>query len=105
MNSVKPGQSTDDYVYIDLDEPVTWWQTLFGLVAIALIISVLVAPWMIDLDDGQANAAANSTLQNTRSVCRPDSSGLPGVFDPTVASWSRFCEWFIDPQVNRPGEP
>lgn len=105
MSSLESRQPTDDYAYIDLDEPTRWWQGLIGFIAIVLIATVLVAPWVIDLDDGQPDVVANSALQNTSSVCRPDASGLPAFFDPSVASWSRFCDWFIDPQLNPPGEP
>lgn len=105
MSSVKSSKSKDEYVYIDLDDPSRWWQTLIGVIAVVLIATVLVAPWAIDLDDDQPEVVANATLQNTGSVCRPNASGLPSIFDPSVASWSRFCEWFIDPQVNPPGEP
>lgn len=104
MSSVESSRANEEYVYIDLDEPSRWWQTLIGLIAVVLIASVLVAPWIIDLDD-QPETVANNALQNTSSICRPDASGLPSIFDPSVASWSRFCDWFIDPQVSPPGEP
>lgn len=105
MNSEEPGTTSEDYVYIDLDQPAPWWGTLVGIIAVVFIAAVLIAPWMIELDDAQPDMVANSTFQNTNSVCRPDSGGLPGIFDPTVASWSRFCEWFIAPEVNPQGEP
>lgn len=104
MNRAEPGTTSDDHVYIDLDPPTPWWGTLVGVVAIILIASVLIAPWAIDLDDGQPDVVANSTFQSTGSICRPNANGLPGVFDPTVASWSRFCEWFIAPDINPQGE-
>lgn len=105
MSSAQPEQAAEEYVYIDLDEPTRWWSALVGVIVIALIASVLVAPWVIELDDDQQENVANQTLQNTSTLCRPDSSGLPGIFDPSVASWSRFCEWFIDPPSNTPGDP
>lgn len=104
MSNDDARQPTEDYVYIDLDDPSPWWSSVVGAAAIILIAIVLVAPWAIDLDDGQPDVVANSTLQNTGSVCRPDASGLPGFFDPSVASWSRFCDWFIDPQLNPSGD-
>lgn len=105
MSRNESSTTSEQYVYIDLDKPTPWWGTSVGVLAVILIASVLIAPWLIDLDDGQPDVVANSTLQNTGSVCRPDSVGLPGIFDPTVASWSRFCEWFIAPEMNPPGEP
>lgn len=104
MSNVEPGATSEEFVYIDLDQPTPWWGTLVGIIAVAFIIAVLIAPWLIQLDDGQQDLVANSSLQNTNSVCRPDSDGLPGVFDPTVASWSRFCEWFIAPEISPQGE-
>ena len=105
MSRVESGTTSEDYVYIDLDQPTPWWGTLVGVVAMSLIVAVLIAPWLINLDDGQQqDLVANGTLQNTSSVCRPDSDGLPGIFDPTVASWSRFCEWFIAPEMGPQGE-
>lgn len=104
MSRSESGTTSSDYVYIDLDTPTPWWGTLVGMIAVALIVAVLVAPWVIELDDGQPDVVANGTLQTTGSLCRPDSNGLPGIFDPTVASWSRFCEWFIAPEINPQGE-
>lgn len=104
MSSVESSRAQEEYVYIDLDEPTRWWQSFIGVIAIVLIATVLAAPWVTDLDDGQSESVANAALQNTSSICRPDSSGVPSLFDPTVASWSRFCEWFIDPQINQPGD-
>lgn len=100
MNDVESTAPPEEFVYIDLDEPAPWWASVVGGVAVILIVSVLVAPWVITWDDGQSDIVANSTLQNSGSVCRPNASGLPGLFDPTVASWSRFCEWFIAPEMN-----
>lgn len=106
MSSAKPEPSVDAYDYIDLDEPTRWWSSLIGLVVIVLIAAVLVAPWVIELDDGTPANIPNPAVQNSTSICRPDSSGLPGIFDPSVASWGRFCEWFIDPPTNNtPGDP
>lgn len=104
MSSVESRQKPDDYVYIDLDEPRKWWSSLVGLVAIILIATILVAPWMIDLGTDQPDQVANNALQSSGSICRPDSSGLPQLLDPTVASWGRFCEWFIDPPTGPAGE-
>ncbi len=104
MSPVQSGTTSEEYVYIDLDQPTHWWGTLVGLIAATLIVGVLIAPWVIDLNDGQPDTVANSTLQSTGSICRPNANGLPGVFDPTVASWSRFCEWFIAPEINPQGE-
>lgn len=105
MSRVEAGSTSNDYVYIDLDEPTPWWSSLIAVVAVILLATVLAAPWVINLDDGQTDIVANGTLQNSRSVCRPDASGLPGLFDPTVASWSRFCEWFIAPELNPQNGP
>lgn len=104
MSYTESGITSESYVYIDLDQPTPWWGTLVGFIAVALIASVLIAPWVIDLGDDQTDTVTNSSLQNTSSLCRPDSSGLPGVLDPTVASWSRFCEWFIAPEIDPQGE-
>ncbi len=92
----------DEFVYIDLDTPSPWWASVAGAVAVILIAAVLVAPWAIDWSDETPHQVANSTLQRSGSLCRPNSAGLPGVFDPTVASWSRFCEWFINPESDTP---
>lgn len=100
MSQIESGTTSQDYVYIDLDQPTPWWGTLIGIIAVVVIASVLIAPWIIQFDDGQADVVANNSLQNTGSLCRPDASGLPGALDPTVASWSRFCEWFIAPEIN-----
>lgn len=97
MQSATNRTQQDDLVYIDLDEPRRWWVTIVGFVAVIVILCVLVGPWMINLDGSEPESLANAALQNSGSVCRPDSSGIPGFLDPTVASWSRFCEWFIAP--------
>lgn len=102
MSSIESGESPDGLVYIDLDEPTPWWASVVVAIAIVLTASVLVAPWVVNLDDDQQTTVANSTLQNTSSVCRPDADGLPSLLDPTVASWSRFCEWFIAPELAPP---
>lgn len=104
MSRIESGTTSEQYVYIDLDKPTPWWGTLVGVVAVVLIASVLIAPWLINLDDEQPDVVANNTLQSPSSVCRPDSSGLPGIFDPSVASWSRFCDWFIAPEMGPPGD-
>lgn len=90
----------DGLVYIDLEEPAPWWRSLVGLVVAILIALVLVAPWVIDRADHPADVVAHTALQTTNSVCRPNSSGLPGILDPTLASWGRFCEWFIAPDTD-----
>lgn len=104
MNRTEASATSEDFVYIDLDQPTPWWGTLIGIIAVVLIASVLIAPWVIDLDDGQPDTVANSSLQNTSSICRPNADGIPGIFDPTVASWSRFCDWFIAPEGNPQGD-
>lgn len=104
MSQEQSATTTDDFVYIDLDEPTPWWSSLVGIIAVILITSVLVAPWVITWDD-EPEAVASNALQNSGSMCRPNASGLPGVFDPTVASWSRFCEWFIAPELTPPNGP
>lgn len=91
-----------ELVYVDLDTPRRWWASILGLVAGAMIVAVLVAPWMINWDDGEPNTAANNAMQTTSSVCRPDNSGIPSLLNPTVASWSRFCEWFVEPGIDNP---
>lgn len=93
---------TDDFVYVDLDEPSPWWASVVGAAAAMLIAAVLVAPWAIDWNDDTPEQVASNTLQDSSSLCRPNSAGLPALFDPTVASWSRFCEWFIDPDTDAP---
>lgn len=100
MESSATRNQQEDLVYIDLDEPRRWWTTLFGMIAVVVILAVLIGPWMIDLDGSEQENLANNTLQNSGSVCRPDSNGVPSFLDPTVASWSRFCEWFITPGGN-----
>lgn len=101
------GESTShstqhEFVYIDLDDPSPWWASVVGVVAIALIVAVLIAPWMINWDDGSTGQVTAGTLDGTSSVCRPNSTGLPSFLDPTVASWNRFCEWFVEPGVKNP---
>lgn len=91
-----------EFVYIDLDEPSPWWASMVGVVAVALIVAVLVAPWMIDWEDDSTAHVADGTLQGTSSVCRPNSAGLPTFLNPTVASWNRFCEWFVEPGADSP---
>lgn len=97
METTANRSQPDDLVYIDLDEPTQWWATLIGIVAIALIAAVLIGPWLIDTGSDHPESLANTALQNTGSVCRPDASGVSNLLDPAVASWSRFCEWFIAP--------
>lgn len=105
MGSVESKPATDEIVYIELDDPTRWWSSIVGLTVAILIVLVLVAPWVITLQDNEYDAVANGTLQNTGSVCRPNASGLPNIFDPTVASWSRFCDWFIAPQMDPQDTP
>lgn len=100
MSSATDNSTIDDCVYIDLDEPSRWWISLVGIVAAVLIASVLIAPWLIEIDSQQSDAIANTTLQNSGTICRPNAEDVPNIFDPTVASWSRFCEWFIAPESN-----
>lgn len=94
--------TTEDYVYIDLDRPSHWWSSLIGAIAIVLIVGVLVAPWAIDWSDPSPTDVSGNGLQGSGGVCRPDNSGLPGFFDPSLASWSRFCDWFIEPDTDSP---
>lgn len=102
MAQVRQETAEDEYVYIELDRPSHWWNSVIGIIAIVLISGVLVAPWMINLDDETNGNVARNTLQSSSTVCRPNSTGLPTFLDPTVASWSRFCDWFIDPDVGAP---
>lgn len=102
MAQRRPQTAQHDFVYIDLDEPSPWWASTVAVVAVALIVVVLIAPWMIDWDDGPTSQVAAGTLQGTSSVCRPNSVGLPSFLDPTVASWNRFCEWFVEPGGDTP---
>ena len=102
MSPIASQTKTDDFVYIDLDAPSPWWASVAAAAAAILIVAVLIAPWAIDWDSESPGQVANNTLQNSGTLCRPNSSGLPGVFDPTVASWNRFCEWFINPDTDTP---
>lgn len=102
MAQISPDSTTNDYVYVELDKPSPWWSSLIGVIAIVLIVGVLVAPWAIDWTNDSSNNVANNTLQSSSSVCRPNNAGVPGFFDPTIASWNRFCEWFIEPDVDAP---
>jgi len=87
----------EDHVYIDLDDPTRWWLSIVGFAAIVLIAAVLVGPWLINIDGDESDSLVTTTLQTSGSVCRPNSNGVPAFLDPTVASWNRFCEWFIAP--------
>jgi hypothetical protein len=102
MAEGSPHITQQEFVYIDLDDPSPWWASTVGVVAVALIVAVLVAPWMIDWEDGSTSQVAAGTLEGTSSVCRPNSTGLPSFLDPTVASWNRFCEWFVEPGADTP---
>lgn len=97
MDSSTTQTTTDEYVYIDLDERNQWWIPIAIVIAATLVIAVLVAPWAIDLDSNQSDAPGNTTVQANSTICRPDSTGVPALFDPTLDSWSRLCEWFIAP--------
>ncbi len=102
MPDGSPYTTQQDFVYIDLDDPSPWWASTVVAVAIALIVAVLIAPWMIDWDEGATSPVTAGTLESTSSVCRPNSTGLPSFLDPTVASWNRFCEWFVEPGTDNP---
>lgn len=104
MNQLQPDTTMDNLKYIDLDDPRSLWATLFGALAIIVIIAVLIAPWTIDWssDDSDSVVTSATTRQSTGSVCRPDASGLPTWVNPTVASWGRFCDWFIAPEIESP---
>lgn len=94
------GTTHDEYIYIDLDDPTPWWWLIATVIAAVLIVAVLIAPWVIELDNTSPEpASATAPLQNATSICRPDSSGVPDVFDSSLASWNRFCEWFIAPEL------
>lgn len=97
-----PNSAQQEFVYIDLDDPSPWWVSVVGAVAVAIIVAVLIAPWMIDWDDDSTAEVAAGTLQGTSSVCRPNSVGLPAFLDPSLASWNRFCEWFVEPNTESP---
>lgn len=97
MDSTTSQPVADDCVYIDLDDRHHWWMSIVGIVAAVVIVAILAAPWVVDLGGDNSDEIVTNTLQNSGSVCRPDSSGLPTILNPTVDSWSRFCEWFIAP--------
>ncbi len=102
MTPVHAQPKSEEFVYIDLDAPSPWWASVVGTAAAILIVAVLIAPWAINWNDESPDQVANNALQTTGTLCRPNSGGLPGFFDPTVASWNRFCEWFIEPGTDTP---
>lgn len=97
--------TTDVYNYIDLDDPPRWWMSLLGVGAATLMIAVIIAPWFVNFDFGgnESNSAAN--LEPTNTICQPDTSGLPDLLDPTLASWGRMCDWFLFPDAEDSSTP
>lgn len=88
--------ATNNHVYIDLDDPPQWWMPILSAVLVLLMVAVIVAPWFVDLDDDEAT---NTPLPGTSSLCRPNTQDLPAVFNPSVSTWTRLCEWFIAPET------
>ena len=87
-----------NYEWIELDDKPHWWTSLLALVGAIAIATVLIAPWIVDLDTAEPTVSA-STQRSSQSYCRPQSGDLPRFLNPSVASWTQFCEWFIEPNV------
>lgn len=93
-------QSADtEFNWIELDDRPPKWGSLAALLAVIAILIVLVAPWMVQLNT-EDSAMVASPERATTSVCRPETDGLPRFLNPSIASWNRFCEWFIEPGNN-----
>lgn len=91
--------NAEDFTWIDLDEPAPWWRSLVVIAVVAALVTVLVAPWFISLENEQPNVTLQSN-ETTNSYCRPSTDGVPNLLNPSLASWSRFCEWFLEPNVD-----
>lgn len=88
-------QPTDDHDYIDLDDPPHWWAPVLSALTILLLVAVIIAPWFVSIGDEEP---VPTPMPGTNTLCRPNFADLPSLFNPTVYTWSRLCEWFIAPE-------
>lgn len=89
---------SNEFTYIELDDKMPWWTSVVALIAVIAIVAVLVAPWVVNLDN-EENSVAASVQSQSSSYCRPEANDLPRFLNPTMASWNRFCEWFVEPNI------
>ncbi|MCO5215577.1 MAG: hypothetical protein M9953_04795 [Thermomicrobiales bacterium] len=95
-------QTPASYTYIDLDDPPSWWSTVLLALLGLVMAAVIIAPWFVDLGDDDTLPQAANTLQTGGTLCRPNTDGLPNLLNPSIGSWTRLCEWFIEPELSNP---
>lgn len=95
-------QTPANYTYIDLDDPPSWWARLFLGVMGLLMAAVIIAPWFVDLGEVGAPSTSTGSIQSGGTLCRPNTDGLPELLNPSIGSWTRLCEWFIEPELDNP---
>lgn len=93
----------DEPNIIELDDPVPHGAIVVALVATLIIVSLIIAPFVITLPEADPRVAADEQASGTTindPVCRPDIN-VPPVLDDVAGfalpSWMRMCDWFIDP--------
>lgn len=95
-------QSSANYTYIDLDDAPSWWARLLLGVMGLLMAAVIIAPSFVDFGEADAPPTQTNTIQSGGTLCRPNTDGLPNLLNPSIGSWTRLCEWFIEPELDNP---
>lgn len=95
-------QTSANYTYIDLDDPPSWWARLLLGILVLLMAAVIIAPWFMDLGETDTAPAQANSIQSGGTLCRPNTDGLPNLLNPSIGSWTRLCEWFIEPELDNP---
>jgi hypothetical protein len=90
-------------IIIELDDPTPRWYRYGGFAISVVIIALLLAPWLIDIDgsdDVEATGTQQVQANGYAPVCQP-TLDLPSFAEPAASvalpSWMRICDWFAEP--------
>jgi hypothetical protein len=90
-------------IIIELDEPTPRWFRWGALVMTLVIVTLVLAPWIIEIDkpeEADASQTQPSRADTSSPVCQP-TLDLPSFAEPAASvalpSWMRLCDWFIEP--------
>lgn len=88
---------------IELDEPTPRWFRYCAIVITLVIVALVIAPWVIDVDEPtDVDASQTRQTQSTgyAPVCQP-TLDIPSFAAPAasvaIPSWMRLCDWFAEP--------